>query len=176
MASCCHSFENRGGEEPRGEEREYQFAHHVSSGVPPPPRPDFRQPTAAKLKPRYLIIMPRTRRQEREKREQRREGGNEKKAPLALLSVDQVRCCSACATDELLTSTCTNPLSSFSPWLCSCFEVMNSQLKHPALEQPLVHYAGLGLMAFGGLLVLTSSFKLGWRNVFMGEAATVVGG
>jgi len=49
------------------------------------------------------------------------------------------------------------------------FDVMKSQATLDLLQEPAVHYAGMALMAAGGILVATSSYKLGWRNVFMGD-------
>lgn len=50
---------------------------------------------------------------------------------------------------------------------------MKNQTTLDVMTKPLVHYAGIACMGAGGLLVATSSYKLGWRNVFMGERACV---
>lgn len=54
-------------------------------------------------------------------------------------------------------------------YLDSFYAAVENQPVWPLLQHKFVKYAGVGLGLYGAVLVACSSYKLGWKNTFMGE-------
>ena len=53
-------------------------------------------------------------------------------------------------------------------------EAISNQLKHDALDSELVHNIGYAVLAVGMLLVLSSTWALGWDCTFLGQCVSAI--